>query len=171
MELNKLGGFVVLVVMVAMIIGIGIITLDKFGSITYYDRVGVNETFTPINKTGVALNHGNLTLNSVKNASDSIVFPAACYTLYSVNGSFILQNQANETACAGISDGSPFDLVINYDYKEYQTAVRDAARSVSTEISNIATSWLGLIATIVVLAIILGLVMGAFGGAMGRSRQ
>lgn len=48
------------------------------------------------------------------------------------------------------------------------TAAQTAINASRTEVSGIATNWLGLIVTIVVLAIILGIVLKSFAGSFGR---
>src|SRR3990167_10886550 len=165
MELNKLGGFVVLVVMVAMIIGIGIITLDKFGTTVSYDVLNHNDSVTKANFTGQALDWGNITtVDAVWNGTTSLL-PAECYTLNTTPGQFMWTNSTADCAAnSGAVDQTVFYII--YDAKDYNTKTAQAAAAASKEVANISTNWLGLIVTIAVLALILWLVMGAFCGAV-----
>lgn len=162
MELKDLYQFVLLIVLVGMIIGVGMITLDRFSTSTFYSRSDFNETITPSNNTHTALGHGNITaVVQVKNATDENTFPSSCYTIYQPNGTFLLNIQDNATCKYG-----HYQLTVVYDYNDYATATRNAVSAVSTEIANISSNWLGLIVTVAILSIILFLVVRSFGSNM-----
>lgn len=164
MEVDKLAAFVIMIVAVGMIIGVGVLTLTKFGDVTYYTREGFNNSISPTgNNTHTALDFGNISVSKVVNESSQATFSSDCYTLYTTNGTFWLHVLGNVTTC--IWEGNAIDVV--YDYKEYATATRDATNYAQAEIAKIASDWIGLIITIVALSIILFFVIRSFSG-MGR---
>jgi len=163
MEINKLYSFVLLLILVGMVLGVGVLVLDKFSSTTFYTITGKMDSITPTNGSHTALSYGNITATtSVINATDGITFPASCYTVYA-NGTFFL-NVENNATCVY----SGYDLNVTYNAKDYATATRDATTSAGGEVSNISTNWLGLIVTVAILSIVLFLVVRSFGGGMRR---
>jgi len=159
--ISGLYGFVLLIVMVGMIIGVGILVMDKFGGSTYYSGTDYNDTVTVANYTAQKLDWGNVTFSSIYANGTSV--PSSCYSINTTEGSFIY---TNDTAVCDVIQGDNFGVV--YDYKNYATATRDATGSVVTEIAGIATDWIGLIITVAILAIILALVLVAFRPGMNR---
>ena len=171
MEINKLYPFVLLIVLVGMIIGVGIITADKFGSSTYYTRVAYNDTLATTNYSAQGMDKGNLTLIAVWNGTSNTL-NSVCYTVNATPGRFMYLNTSNGDGGVGCSaQGVANAIYAIYDYKDYDTATTAAMASVSTEISNIASQWLGLIVTVIVLSIILFLVIRSFGAAGGGRRD
>ena len=163
-EVNMLFPFVLLIVLVGMIIGVGIITLDKFGSTVYYKGTDLNQSVvsTAINN----ISHVSLTIGNVSNfvVINSIgVYPSACYQLNATQGTWQYINNT-ENACGTVNT----TLYFVYDYKDYATETRDATASVSSEIGGIATDWISLIVTVFVLSIILFFVVRTFNPAIGR---
>ncbi len=162
-ELNQLYSFVLLIVLVGMVIGVGVITVDKIGSSTSYKRIDYNDTSVTnplINQTLVALDFGNITkVSKVINATSpgSEQLDSSCFTINTTSGQFRYDNVS--LSCATLA-GS--DIEIIYDYKDFNTETKKATSSVVTEIANIATDWIGLIITVFVLAIILFLVVSSF---------
>lgn len=165
MELQKLGSFVLLIVLVGMVIGVGIVTLDKFSGSTFYSYTNYNDTITTANGT-VTLDKGNVTLFRAIWNSTTNLLPAACYTTDATAGTITLNNQT--VTCQAWAA----TMYIIYDYKDYDTETRSAADSVNSEVSGIASNWLGLIVTVSILAIVLFLVVRAFGiGVNGVGRR
>ena len=165
METNEIASFVLLIVTVGLLIGVGVIVADKFGSINSYDRTNSNRSITFSNQT-VTLGVGNITsVHSVVNASDYITYPSACYTIDNTNGSINLRNTNNATCGTYPSKV----LAVLVDYKDYNTATSSAMASVSSEIAGIGSNWIGLIIVISMLSIIITLVVRSFGfGGVGR---
>lgn len=165
-EVNKLYAFVLLIVLVGMIIGIGIITLDKFGATTFYNRYDATQNLTSthlLNYTAYNLNYGNITnVDFVRNTSSSL--PGECYNVNKTPGQFEFRNETANCNAVMVSNG----IYIQYDYKEYDTETGAATRNVMSEIANIASDWLGLIVTVFVLAIILFFVIRSFNPNAGR---
>ena len=169
--IEKLYSFVLLIVLVGMIIGVGILTLDKLSSATFYKGESYNDTVAITINTTVNLDFGNITnVRAVWNGSS--IFPSNCYTINTTDGHFIWYNQT--TNLDGGIEGCDPDVSTNfyaiYDYRNYHTATRDATASVSKEVANIATDWLGLIVTVFILSIILFFVVRSFGPNMGSGR-
>ncbi len=162
MEVEKLYPFVIMIVLVGLILGVGIITLDKLGSLTYYTRTGYNDSVAISNfNTSIALDKGNITVISVKNLTNQVTIGSANYTIHATNGTILVYNFSDvDPAMISKSD----QLSIVYDYKDYATATRDSAGKVVEELAKIPTDWLGLIITIVILSIILMLVVSNFSG-------
>jgi hypothetical protein len=154
-ELGGLYGFVLMLVLIGMILGIGILIFDKFGSATYNTVTITNDTVTWLPNADEALDHGNITsFTSLVNGT-SVAVPSSNYTVYNVNGSIAMLDNSttmNETMTA----------YATYTYKEYATTTQSTMSSMVTTTSPIATTWLPLIVTIVILAIILTIVIRSF---------
>lgn len=168
MEIKNLYPFVLLIVLVGMVIGVGVLTLDKFSSTTFYQRDNYNDSLgAPLKNTTRNLDWGNITaVEAVWNGTSNIL-PAACYELnasstdtVNVPGHFVYYN---DTATCSVNGQTVFYVI--YDYKDYATETRGAVNAALNEVKGIATNWLGLIVTVAILAIILFLVVRSFGGA------
>jgi len=149
MEINKLTSVTLLLVLVALIVGIGVVIFDKFGEATRNEITVVDET------VAIDTNAGTLAESPVKvltSFSNSTV-------------TFTVGTQVNVTLSTGalVTSG-----VANGDYDATYTYYDDSATTTvmtsgTTAVGGIATNWFGLIVTIVVLALILGLVIRSFG--------
>lgn len=158
MELNNLLNVVVLFVLVGMVVGVGVLAMDKFSTATREVVTVVNESFTSpqINKT-VSLANGNMSaFISVTNTTGAIL-ASGNYTIDLDAGT--LNNTGNQTPCL-----TGTTCYANYKYYDYNTDAATALNAGMTELSGVSTTWLGLIITIVILAIIIGLVINGFAG-------
>lgn len=159
MELNNLAPFVLMVVLVGMVLGVGILTFEKTKLAVPNTGNIVNDSFNPLANTSVALSHGNISaFTQVINDSQDVI-SAASYTVDSTAGT--INFTENHTGCGTGGD----TCYATYTYKEYSTVTATALDSVSSEVSGISSNWLGLVVTVLVLAIILGLVIRSFGSA------
>lgn len=156
MEAKELFPFVILLVLVGMVIGVGILVLDKTGAATYYKRTGYNDSVAILNYTGQALDWGNISNYAVYNHTTALL-PSACYDINTTKGQFMYKNET--TACDVIGAATFF---IIYDYKDYATETAKATRAASNAVGDIASDWIGLIVTIFVLSIILFFVVRSF---------
>ena len=158
MDMKDLVPFVLMVVLVGMVVGVGLISLDRFSTTTFYQRSNYNDSISlTLNNTRYALDYGNITgVNAVWNGTNNLL-SSSCYEIYTTNGSM---RYINDTADCAVFAGTARVL---YDFKEYNTATRNAVNSASNEVSGITTNWLGLIVTIFVLSIIVVLVVKSFG--------
>lgn len=163
MEINKLPSFVLLLILVGMLLGVGILTFGMFASADYKSRTVVNESVTwPAEGANVSLAHGNLTsLTSVINGSSDAV-PSSNYTVYLSAGK--ITNLENSSYCTAGDT-----CYVNYVWNDYYTPATVSLNDASTASSAISSTWLSLIITIAVLAIIIGLVIAGFAMA-GRGR-
>lgn len=159
MELNKLIPIVIMFTVVGLLLGIGITTFGKVQSANYYSISGYNDTVTIANYTAQALDWGNVSDVTIYNATTSkvSVLPSSCYTLNTTDGAFMYKN---ETLACDVLGATTFYAV--YSYKDYDTETTTALNYVVDETGNIASDWVGLLVTIVVLGFILFLVMRTF---------
>ena len=152
MELSDLQKFVVVLVLTGMVLGVGILIIDQFGLATRDITIVTNEShnITVINGSTTLTYTPVISCSAVRNASGTTM-STSDYTCIS-NGSVTttLENGTN----------NPY----YWDYKYYQntTTSNTMLTGVTPAISPIATTWLGLIVTVVVLAIILTLVIRSF---------
>ena len=153
MEVNQLYPAIMIIVMTGMILGVGILTFDKFADAAKTPTT-LNETVT---FTGPA---GSTTYDEVNSVSQMSNGTASCSAFNSAYAC------ANWTADGDLSINSTFlddeyYVVYNYDADSTTTTelgnVRDATATISS-------SWITLIITVVILAIILGMVIRSFGG-------
>jgi len=147
MEPKDLYGFVLLIILVSFIIGVGVLALDKLGDSQTTATTTTNESVVFAGGTGTtAFNDVSALGANIYNGSD--VWNGATFT-----GAGVITH--NTSAAAG---------TYNVTYTHQTASVTSAATDdVSGEITLIATSWLGLIITIFVLAIIIAMVIGSFG--------
>ena len=155
MEVKELGPFVLMIVMVGMIIGIGVLVLDKTGTAAANTFSIINESHNwsdahPVNLT---MNKGNWTVMSWANEAGTAVLDSN-FTQFAALGII----QANSVGSCAVN----VTCLASYTYTEYDTPTRTALSAASTEIANISTNWLGLIITVLVLAIILTFVIQSF---------
>lgn len=151
MEWKNLYGFVLLVILVGMLIGVGALALDKFGQAAK-NTVAESETITISSSAGTTANDEVQSVVAFYNSSDS----------------YTIDNEVNWTAAGGVTVAGFIDdedYTINYSYLQDSVATTASGNS-RTEVAAIASNWLGLIVTIAILAIIMGLVISGF--ATGR---
>ena len=156
MELKELPGLIILITVIGMLIGIGILVFGKFGDASYDSKVVENESFTmPAKETNVTLAHGNITsFSKIINASGQTL-PGANYTVFKTEGN-IENNNANSTCYNGMT------CYAWYTFKDYDTATRTAMIDVSDETGIIASTWLSLIVTVIMLSFVLVIVIRSF---------
>ena len=159
MEIRDLYPFVLLLIMVGMVIGIGVIIIDSLADASRISTPISNESFTmPAQNATVSLSHGNITsMTQILNSSGSAL-PSTNYSVDLDTG--VLNNTHNET---GFEEGET--LYAYYVYDDYDTTAASSLHSTRDAISSVATDWLPLIVIVAVLAIILTLVIRSFAGA------
>lgn len=155
MEVEKLMPFVILMVLTGMLLGVGLVIFEKFGSATYYSDSNNNSLTRGANMTKTSLAWGNISNTALWNGTVSTI-PSECYVLDETAGTFNFTNTS--AGCDFIAD----TIYLVYDYKNYATETAAAMTSVIGETDNISSDWFGLIITVFVLALILGLVIVAF---------
>lgn len=152
-ETKNLPGFILTLILLGMIIGVGLIVLINFGDSARTTTTQVNNSITLLRNQWVSLTYDELSsFTSLKN-STSYTIPAANYTVDTTNGRIMLLAQKwNNTAAKA-----------TYGYYVDSTTTT-AMDNISSAVTPIATTWIALIVTVFVLAIILGLVITSFGG-------
>jgi hypothetical protein len=155
MELQELQPFVVMLILVGLLIGVGVLTLDKFGDATYYSTTITNESFTaPAQDGTVSLaKTGMLSVSEVNNGTD--VLDSSNYTVALDTGVLTLNDNTTGCPTAGT-------CYATYVYKDYNTKTATAVDSARDEVSNVTTTWLGILITIVIMALILTAVIRSF---------
>lgn len=158
MEFKDLYPFVLMLVMIGMLLGIGILVLDNFRTTgTGVSTAITNESFVmpAANATGTSLAHGNITaftyvLNSTGDTCD-----ATDYTITLASGAVLNTGQPK-----GCHNGTT--VYAYYTYTDYNNAAATSMVNTRNAIATISTSWLPLIVIVAVLALILGLVIRSF---------
>lgn len=154
MKYTALPTFVVMLVLIAMLVGVGVLTFSKFGSAAKESTVITNESFT-VPAEAVTLAHGNITSwLYVLNATGD-VWGAGNYSVDTTTGVF--NNTGNESGCVDKDTCYAY-----YTYDEYNTETMTAASAAGTAVGDISNTWLTLIVTIGLLAIIIGMVVAGF---------
>lgn len=153
MNYDKLYSFVLLLVAVGMLLGVGILTLDKYSTAV--------RTTTTVQDDGVNVSSGAATLSQtycigltgITNYS-GVAFSASTYNV----------SYTNTETCA-INSDLPVHMLYNVTFTYgASTTAQTAADNVVSAMSPIASQWLPLIVTVFVLAIILTLVIKSFAG-------
>lgn len=153
MDWNQLAGLALTLLLVGMVVGVGVLTLDKFATASKVDTTVTDEAVTITSGEG-QLTYDDVTeINSFYNATNA----SQAYTLTSVNWS--TQGQL----ALAVLDGS---YNCSYHYDKDTAGVTSVIVASSTAVDDIANDWMTLIVTVAILAVILGLVIGAF--AFGR---
>ncbi len=158
MEVKELYTFTLLLVLVGMIIGVGVLTLDKFGTASYNDRTVYNDTLTLWTNNFTAVTYPTAT------STDAVVIVNSSGTAVSV--AWDDTGKWSGTAVkltTTTSNGTSINLTYTYGQDSVTTTALENSR---IEIANVSSNWLGLIVTVAILAIILTLVIRSF--ARGR---
>ena len=157
MEVKQLYPVIMLFVMVGMVLGIGILTFDKFADAVKTPTT-VNDTVAMTAGVGAATYDE---LNSVTSAGNSTFL----VTKFNEAGTDALNwTEAGVITMNTTVDGNIW-VVYNYDADSKTTTELDNVRDAAATISS---SCMTLIITVVVLAIILTMVIGSFGNFGGR---
>ena len=161
MEWKDLQGFVLIVILIAMILGVGLIVLDKFGDTIKESTPAVNETLVVASATGTTANDEVTAITLIYNETMEIVVIVTVSTTGADNFSWVEDTGViSFNDSVSVPDG---DYLITYTY-DADTTSSTSMKSVVSSMIPIATTWLPLIITIAILAIILGLVIRSFAG-------
>ena len=153
METKDLPSLILILFMSAMILGVGILTLGKFGNTVREPFQVVDEQVTLTAGVGQLAYVDILSVDStLRNA-----------TAYGDNYTITIPSNLTTLGVLTLTDAAGKDGVWNFTYS-YD---KDSNASVSTNyvvraLNPIASDWMPLIVTVAVLGIILGLVMVAF---------
>ena len=152
MEWNDLYPFVLLLILVGMIIGVGVLTLDKFSVATKVTTAAANESITVVSGVATLTNDETITLTEMYNGTLIHIADNDSATTHT--------NVTNGGLVTSLTDGL-YNVSYGFLADSASSLVIDDA---TAEVSGISTNWLGLIVTVVVLSIILSLVITSFTG-------
>jgi len=148
MEVNKLQAFVLMIVLVGMVIGIGVLVLDKFGVAVKTPGTVTNESVVVAGGVGTTTNDDVTAITFLGNTTDQA----------------LVNVEVNATTTGFVTgtgwQAGTYNVSYTYSKDTPSTTATFAGRD---EVSNISTVWLGLIVTIAILAIILLLVIRGYG--------
>lgn len=154
MEINKLNGFVLLVVLLGMILGVSVIIFDAMYELGYGTGTITDEQITALEGVNVSIANGNFTAFFAENATNAAIVPTTNYTLHYDEGYFEMK--------AGNKYFNDTLINLTYTYKNFEGGASPAMQGMTAAVSPIATTWLPLIITIFMLGIILFLVIQSF---------
>jgi len=149
-EFKELTGFVLLLVFIGMLLGIGILVLDQFGVVAKDSTAVTDEQVAMSSSAGNTANDDVTAVSSFYNSTNS----SDLYTVLA--GNWTSAGALSFT----VNDGT---YNVSYVYDADSVATTATTNTVSA-ISPIASTWLPLIVTVFVLAIILMLVIQSFAG-------
>lgn len=150
-----LKGFVLMLVLVGMVLGVGLIVLTQLSTSAKTTETMTNETIT------IAGHAGTTARDEIQSVTYFGNTTMKCYVFNSASA--CLNWSADGSVTTNLTFGNK-NYNISYTFLEDSNASL-ASDNVSTAMQPIASTWLALIVTITVLSIILVLVIRAFGGA------
>ena len=153
-DLNLLEVMVITLVMTGLLLGIGIVTISKFGTTVADSTSVVNGTIVIASGTGgVRSDQGITAVSTFSNATvDYIVYLSNDSINWTADGVFVVDG--------AIMGDSTYDLSYVYDQNVTGT---DTMVQVVASMAPIASDWLPLIVTVAVLAVILTMILTSFG--------
>jgi len=154
METKALYPFVLMLVMTGMIIGVGLLMFDKFGTAAKTSGVSIlNEEQAAVDNVIYLNNHPVSGIVQMKNKTDpGHLIPAAAYNLTKDSGKVVIN---------GTQWGGAYSVYVNYTGSVNSSSTVALAQT-STAVGSISSTWLALIVIVVVLSIVLGLVVRSF---------
>lgn len=158
MEYKNLTGFVLLMVFVGMLMAVGIIVLDNVGIAAKESTTVTGESVTILNRAGTTANDDVTSVTRINNTNVTCTSIGAIATNcaeFKTTGALTL----NSSTFNGTWGNGTYDVSYVYDADTDSTT---ATSNTVSAVSAIASTWLPLIITIVILSIILVLVMNAF---------
>lgn len=162
MEIKNLYPFVLLMVLIAMLLGVGLITLENFGKYARTSTTVTNEQIIASNLTCVQLAQNYITTEGARiTNSSSGTDITSCFTWDKTgkfNGDCLTLDETVSATC-NLYNASTVN--VSYAFGATSSATT-ASTNVSTELGGIGTNWFGLIITIAILSIIIALVVQSF---------
>jgi len=152
MDLNDIAPAVMAMLVIGILIGIGVVVLDEFGSAVKDDTSVVNETLTTASGTGTLTNDDLTSLSAFKFENDTAVY---------INGNVSTATNVNVTT-AGVVKTSLSDGKYNTSYTYEADSEATTALFGTRDATDDFVTWLPVIIIILAAAIILGLVMRSF---------
>ena len=149
MEIKQLQGLVLLFVLVGMILGVGVLVIDRF---SYAARDTTTAMDGSVNVTaGVLSNSYCLSLTEMVVTGEAVNLVA----------NLTLDDADTCAYTADVVTNQTYNITYTYKADSASQTVADATNDA---IAPISTTWMPLIVTVAILAIILTLVIGSFSG-------
>jgi len=161
MELQNLTYFVLTILLVGLIAGVGVLVLDKFGTTVYDSTLVLNETHA-FSSNVLTVDNIDQGISGVSIGNSSVTY--GCLLAGSANC-----NYTTAGVITGSQDIGDDSISVNYTYKA-NSSTTTAAHAARVAVAEIPSSWMSLIVTIGILAVILGLVLSAFSFTKGKDR-
>jgi len=172
LETNELFPFVLMLVMVGLLIGVGTLILDKT-KIGTANTISFNESISLVNATTVTVTSTYVTLAQYIETNDTAGrqeitntnFTTTCPTTTDSSPEQYCTITLTETGANQYLD-STFGITprVTGTKKDLTESAPTVLATATGVVGGIASDWLALITTIAVLAIILGLVIRSFSG-------
>lgn len=149
-EIKDLHMTILVIISVGMLLGVGILVFDQFGVAVKTEATIVNESITITNLAGATANDDIVSVSYFGNSTwNCAPIDTGCVNV--TTGGVVTTNSTFNNAT--------FD--ISYVYDADSTGTTTMTNMISAS-SPIASTWLPLIVTVLVLAIILGMVIRSF---------
>ena len=158
MEVKELLPAITVLLMTGLILGVGVLILDKFGESISTPSTSINETVT-LSSGQVMLAYGRVTsLTELRNGTNRTTTDSAL--ILGTNVNLTGYDPAYVVTSAPISAAGKYNVTYNYLANTTSSKVLTA---VNGAIAPIASTWMGLLVTIIVLSMILYMVVRSFG--------
>ena len=160
MELTDLTKFVMTLVLIGMLIGIGMVVFSGFGTSSgvWMTASVTSESFAwPQLYANATTVNPRISVSAIKNVSGSALTVDTHYDVQSALGR--IRNLANSSTC---TEGDT--CYVDYTWQDRSPKVSEALSNVTSSVGSLATNWLSIIVIVVVCALILGIVMRSFVG-------
>ena len=155
-ELKNFPKWILALVFVGLLVGVGVLTMDLFSNATAESRVVSNESFiVPANGTNVSLANSNLTVFSYALNGSGATWAASNYTVDLTLG--IITVLGNTSACQYNDTCYAY-----YTWTQSDTAAATALDAGRDAIGEVSTVWMSLIVTIIVLALLMAFMIRGF---------
>lgn len=154
-ETSGLYKFVLAMVLVGFLVGISALLLDKTSVEVKTTSSALNENISFTSQSGTTSNNEVVALLNCYDATNK--------STMEVNVNCTLNNKDTGILKLDASYGSPITVQTNYTYKKDTTSSLNFDASTSA-VGSVASSWMSLIITIMVLSVVLGLVIVGFSG-------
>lgn len=148
MKFNDLPKICLALLLVGMIVGVGVLTLDKFGLASIEATAITNESVTISGGEGNLAGYPVLSITEVRNESGATFEAVTDY---------------NYTVATGALEGFATDGDYYFDYSYNRTTPTVTALNGARDaIGPIGSTWMSLIVTIIVLSVLVALVIMSF---------
>ena len=153
METDKLPGFVLLIILVGIVLGIGVLIFGSLQTSSYTATSVLNESHT-LTGGDTTLSNGNvLSVSSIENSTAKFVYPTH------------LNFSSNGTVTSSINGTGPYNITYSYNAN---TSASEVSGHLVEAVKPLGTTWIPLIVTIAALVIILVMVIRGLGGEVRR---